>query len=106
MKPITKKILVLDLVLVALIVGIFIGKAIPKPIQYKVVEVPRYTCENRELKQTLIHHFYEMGYDEVDSIYVVDANGDNWVVYYVCAGGDCYTVTLWHGEVDICEQLN
>ena len=100
------KILILNLIFAILIGGIFIGKSMPTPTQFEVVTMPKMVCENSAHKIEIENHFSNLGYDEIDSIWVVDANGENWVAYYVCTCGDCYAVTIWHNKINICEQLN
>lgn len=100
-------ILIFDLALVMLIGGIFIGKAIPKT-EPKIVKAES-VCESVTpiYEDVLESHFKNLGYYSIDYTAIVDKfpEGD-WYCYYICAGGDCYIVTLKNGKVDICQQLN
>lgn len=94
------KITALNLALIMLICGIFIGRAIPK-------SEPKIPSVTPVYEDVLQEHFYNMGYLSIDGVDFVDKYPDgDWYCYYVYTCGDCYIITLKNGKVDICQQLN
>lgn len=57
-----------------------------------------------ENRQTILS---EREIDCIDYMALVDSyEKGKWYCYYICADGDCYTVTIKNGHVDMFVQLN
>jgi hypothetical protein len=55
-------------------------------------------------RQTILS---EREIDCIDYMALVDSyEKGKWYCYYICADGDCYTVTIKNGHVDMFVQLN
>ena len=55
-------------------------------------------------RQTILS---EREIDCIDYMALVDSYEEGkWYCYYICADGDCYTVTIKNGHVDMFVQLN
>ena len=89
--------------------------------------IDKYWQENTNLKEELSELRAEMGrtinmkienenrqtilsereIDCIDYMALVDSYEEGrWYCYYICADGDCYTVTIKNGHVDMFVQLN
>lgn len=90
--------IILSFVIILSTCGIFVFGSIAKDVP----DEPKLVYAS-----TLINHFGNMGYTEIDEVDCIDRYDEGkWYAYYVCCGGDNWVITIKDNAVDVCVQLN